>query len=32
MKIVSNTACMPASEGRLYLAAVINAFRRKVVG
>lgn len=25
-------ACMPASEGRLYLAAVINAFRRKVVG
>lgn len=25
-------ACMSASEGRLYLAAVINAFRRKVVG
>lgn len=25
-------ACMPASEGRLYLAAAIDAFSRKVVG
>ena len=25
-------ACMPASEGRLYLAAAIDAFSRKAVG
>ena len=29
---VGDIACMPASEGRLYLAAVIDAFSRKVVG
>ena len=29
---VGDIAYMPASEGRLYLAAAINAFRRKVVG
>ena len=29
---VGDIACMPASEGRLYLAAVIDAFSRKAVG
>lgn len=29
---VGDIACMPASEGRLYLAAAIDAFSRKVVG
>ena len=29
---VGGIACMPASEGRLYLAAAIDAFSRKAVG
>ena len=29
---VGDIACMPAREGRLYLAAAIDAFSRKVVG
>ena len=29
---VGDIACMPASEGRLYLAAAIDAFSRKAVG
>lgn len=29
---MGDIACMPAKEGRLYLAAVTDAFSRKAVG